>query len=65
MQLFRKSRKSPKRKPTVGKKNRTNNAAKTEVIAQPDAADGEITAPVTQEEEHAGFERADADKEHM
>ena len=62
MQLFRKSRKSPKRKPSVGKKNRTNNAAKTEVIAQPDAADGEITAPVTQEEEHAGFERADADR---
>ena len=62
MQLFRKTRKSPKRKPNVGKKNRVENTAKADVMAQPDAADGENTAPVITEEEPIEFERANADR---
>ena len=62
MQLFRKTRKSPKRKPNVGKKNRVENTAKADVMTQPDAADGENTAPVITEEEPIEFERANADR---
>ncbi len=62
MQLFRKTRKSPKRKPNVGKKNRVENTAKADVMAQPDAADGENTASVITEEEPIEFERANADR---
>ena len=62
MQLFRKSRKSPKRKPNVGKKNRVENTAKADVMTQPDAADGENTAPVITEEEPIEFEKANADR---
>ena len=62
MQLFRKSRKSPKRKPSVGKKSRIDNTEKTEVMTESDAAGGENTAPVSQEEETAPFEKANADR---
>ena len=62
MQLFRKTRKSHKRKPSVGKKNRIENAAKTEVMTDSGAADSEETAPVRPEEENVEFEKANADR---
>ena len=43
MQLLRKSRKSQRRKPSVGKKNRIENTAKTETTVQSDAAGGSMT----------------------
>lgn len=62
MQLFRKTRKSHKRKPSVGKKNSIENAAKTEVMTDSGAADSEETAPVRPEEENVEFEKANADR---
>ena len=62
MQLFRKTRKSPRRKPSVGKKNHIENIAKTEVMADSGAADAEETAPVKTEEEYMEFEKANADR---
>ena len=51
MQLLRKNRKSPRRKPSIGKKNRIENAAKTETTVQSDAEGGSLT-----------FEKANADR---
>ena len=62
MQLFRKTRKSHKRKPSVGKKNSIENAAKTEVMTDYGAEDSEETAPVRPEEENVEFEKANADR---